>query len=309
MRFFLSRTSEVEKAPSIGPRTAPAASSAALPEGTPPAEGVPAAEGDGCSFEDRGLGDFTAAPMPQGKLLVRAAAVQEAGAYALVVHFHGGDAVRRLLAPDGWDFNLLTVDVGDGSGVYRKLTSSAAFFPALLGDADRAVSEALGRPARADRVILSSFSAGYGALGAILRAPPPDRRIAGLVLLDSLHAAFVRSPDGSGESPDPASLEPFVDAARRARDGRDPFFFGMTHTAIVPSGYASTTVCADAVLASIGEARSEVGWAGEGPLPIASQLQKGKLVVRGYEGGTKEAHCDQLRLLPGLLRELTAARD
>jgi hypothetical protein len=37
---------------------------------------------------------------------------------------------------------------------------------------------------------------------------------------------------------------------------------------------------------------------------MTSQFEKGKLVVRGYGGDSKEAHCDQIRLLPGLLREL-----
>jgi len=273
----------------------------ALPGGALPSPAAIAKTGEGCVVDDHGMGDYVEVPGGGGRLFVRPGAVQESGAYRLLVHFHAGDAVRRLLAPDAWDFNLLLIDAGNGSAVYRSRVASRAAFDALVAGADRAASAHLGREARASGVVVTSFSAGYGAVAAIASARDGSPRIEGIVLLDSLHASYAPA----SRLPDESSLRPFVDAARAAQGGGN-FFMGFTHTAIVPPDYASTTECCAAVASALGLREEAVGWAGEGRLPVRSQLRSGNLVVRGYGGGDQAAHCDQLRLLPGLLRELIA---
>lgn len=277
----------------------PSASAAELPSGSEPPPPPAPSEAQGCGYSDRGLGDYEAVPVAMGQMLVRRAAVQEDGSYRLLVHFHGAEAVKRLLAPEAWDMNLLLVDAGDGSSAYRQLLSSTTILDAAIASADRATSQHLGRDTRADRLVLTSFSAGYGAIAGILGSPEHRERVDGVILLDSLHA-----PYGVGaQQPDEASLAPFVEAATSAREG--DIFMGITHTAITTNGYASTTEATGAVLRELGLAEEPVGWAGEGGLRPTSQVTDGRLIVRGYDGETKEAHCAQLGLLPGLLHELT----
>lgn len=277
----------------------PAASPSTLPPGSQPPPPPAPSEALGCGYADRGIGDYQPVPVAQGQLLVRRAAVQESGSYRLLVHFHGADAVKKVLAPEAWDLNLLLVDGGDGSAAYRQLVGSTTIFDALVAAADRSVSQHVGRPAHADRIVLTSFSAGYGALAAVLASPEHRDRIEGVILLDSLHAPFA---NGSTDAPDDAALAPFRGAAERARDGA--MFMGVTHTAIGTHGYASTTQSSQALLAAVGLAEEPVGWAGEGGLRPTSQASRGRLIVRGYAGETPEAHCAQIGLLPGLLHEL-----
>ncbi len=284
------------------PTPAVAASSAPLPAGSVPPAPSPS-QAQGCGYADRGTGDYQSVGVAEGRLWVRKAAVQESGSYRLLVHFHGGTAVQRLLTPDAWDFDLLLIDGGDGSAAYRNMVSSTTIFDAFVASADRAVSKHVGRPAQADRLILTSFSAGYGALATVLASPAHMARVDGVVLLDSLHAPFAAGEDRKIGLPDPGALKPFVDTAAAARDGK--LFMGISHTAIDPGAYASTTATSRALLRSLGLSESQVGWAGEGGPKQTSQALKGKLVVRGYEGETPEAHCAQLGLLPGLLRELS----
>jgi hypothetical protein len=305
----LTRSTEVVPRVHVTSALPVAAASSAFPGGSAPAPSVAPSTGEGCFFEDHGQGDYQLVVVPQGKLFVRRPAVEENGSYVLLVHFHAGDAVKRLLTPDRWDFEILTVDVGDGAGVYRSLLSSRGFFPALIDGADRAVSQQVGRAAHADRIILSSFSAGYAAAVQVAGGTWPDRKVVGIVLLDSIHAPF--APERGkvpivGAKPEVSAIAPFVEAARRARDESDGFFLGVTHTGITTTGYASTTECCAALLGELGEKEAEVGRASAGEIrgPVTSELVKGKLVVRGYGGDSPEAHCDQIRLLPGLLREL-----
>jgi hypothetical protein len=277
----------------------PEVSSAALPGGPrPPPPSVPS-EAQGCGYADRGLGDYEAVPVAMGQLLVRRAAVQESGSYRLLVHFHGAEAVKRLLAPEAWDMNLLLVDAGDGSSAYRQLVASTAIVDAMLESADRATSHHLGREAHADRLVVTSFSAGYGAVAGVLSRPDLRARVDGVILLDSLHAPY--GPGGA--EPDAGALAPFVAFARDARGGE--VFMGISHTSIETHGYASTTESTRALLGDLHLAEEPVGWAGEQGLLPTSQLAEGRLLVRGYEGTTPEAHCAQLALLPGLLHELT----
>ncbi len=247
------------------------------------------------------MGDYVAAPSEGGRLFVRPGAVQDDGAYRLLVHFHGGEAVRRLLAPLAWDFNIFVVDAGNGSAVYRSRIPTRAAFDALVGAVDRSVAAHVGREAKASSVIVSSFSAGYGAVAPVAAQRVGANAIEGIILLDSLHASYAPN----SREPDAASLRPFVDAARAAKDG-DRFFMAATHTAIVPPDYASTTECCAALGEALGLKEEPVGWAGEVPIPLTGRLRAGNLVVNGYGGGDQAAHCNQLRLLPGLLRELAA---
>lgn len=288
-------------APATSPSAArPAVSlSGALPGGAAPAPAASASTGEGCFVEDHGMGDYVVVPAEGGRLFVRRGAVQDSGSYRLVVHFHAGEAVRRLLAPVAWDFNLFVVDAGNGSAVYRSRIPSRAAFDALVAGADRAIAAYLGREARASSVIVSSFSAGYGAVAAVAAKREGANKIDGIILLDSLHASYAPS----SREPDQGSLRPFVEAARAAKDG-DGFFMAVTHSAIVPPDYASTTECCAALEKALGVKEEPVGWAGEVPLPPTGQLRVGRLVMTGYAGSDQAAHCNQLRLLPGLMREL-----
>ena len=144
--------------------------------------------------------------------------------------------------------------------------------------------------------MLSSWSAGYGAVAQIL--PRADPRVEAVVLLDSLYAGYV----DDHRSLDRARLAPFLGAARAALAGGPSLF--LTHTEIATPGYGSTAEVASYLLAELGAAAAAVD---EGPAagayPLHRVFEQGRLWIRGYAGADRDAHCAQLHLLPSVLRD------
>lgn len=283
-----SSTGTSERAEGLGP----------LPRGA--AEPAPPAvdpTGDGCHFEDRGLGDYESRALEPGRVLVRGAAVDEDGSFELLVHFHGVGAVQKLLAPEQLDLVIAGLDAGTLSSDYQKVLGSGAGLGAWLDQIDAAVTHAVGRPARARRVTLSSWSAGYGAIDRALQAAPwGERRFGGVILIDSLHA-----PVRADASVDPAAIAPFAEVAAAAAEG-GPLFF-LTHSEVPVSGYASTRQVADALLLGLEGRADDVAFGGDDLLTMTRTFERGRVAIRGYAGSDRDAHCAQLRILPSVVAE------
>ncbi len=255
-------------------------------------------EGVGCAFPDRGFGDYQRwRTLPVGKVLVPGErAVRDDGTYSLLVHFHGAEPVRKELAPERMDLVIAALDAGAGSGKYERALSRDGAFEALLSAVEREVRAASGRPdARLGHLAVSSWSAGYGAIGQLLARP--HERLEALVLLDSLYAGY--KPGKRALEHGQAAL--FVRAARTAAEG-GPLFY-LTTTEIETDGYASTGETAEFVLRELGARPTDLARGGSGDeLTLLRSYDRGALFVRGYAGKGKGDHCAQLRLLPGVLR-------
>jgi hypothetical protein len=125
-----------------------------------------------------------------------------------------------------------------------------------------------------------------------------DPRVDAVVLLDSLYAGYT----DDRRSLDRARLAPFVAAAREARAGGPSLF--LTHTEIATPGYGSTAEVASFLLAELGVTASAVDEpVAPGSYPLRRIFEDGRLWIRGYAGADRDAHCAQLHLLPGVLRD------
>ncbi len=59
------------------------------------------------------------------------------------------------------------------------------------------------------------------------------------------------------------------------------------------------------LLAQLGAAASPVDEGpGAGSFPLRRTFEEGRLWIRGYGGADRDAHCAQLHLLPGVLRDV-----
>lgn len=270
-----------------------------LPEGAaPPAWDEEPRTNDaplsGCAIPDMGMGPYVEVPSASpflAKVYVPKERIGQSDAYHLLVHFHGGEPVRKLMVLEDFDYVIATIDRGNGSSAYLGSVKDRKAWDELIAGIDEHVSRAMGRNMKTDDVLVSSWSAGYKAVEELLRLAPQPPELHGLVLLDSLHAS---KPIGKGQ------LDGFIRAGKRAT--KDPaFFFTMVHSAIIPEGYASTTDTANYVLTRVGAHRQEVTDGGQDRLPLRTVAQKGRFEVRGYAGNDKAAHCDQLRLLSIIL--------
>lgn len=245
-----------------------------------------------CSFEDRGVGDYVRAKTPSGaSVLARSAALRPEGDYDLVLHFHGVIPVERVLGPEAKPVVIASVDRGDSSRDYQGTFANAAAFDGLLAEIDAATSAALGRPARASRVLLSSFSAGYRALYEALTVAPAHPAVRGVALLDSLYGSY----RGGGREVDVEGLAPFEAAAKRALT-QPRFVFFLTHSDVATDGYASTSEVATTLLDRLVVRASLVKTGATRGLTRTAE-ERG-LFVRGYAGADKGAHCAHLGLLP-----------
>lgn len=215
----------------------------------------------------------------------------------LIVHFHGAawlaewSAVRRNRRAA-----VLSIHLGAGSSVYSHAFADPQKFEQLLEEAARALFAE--HPPRFSPVVLTSFSAGYGAVREILKNRANWDRIDAVVLADSLHTSYV--PEGKPGPLATEPLQPFLEFARAAVKGEKQMI--ITHSEIFPGTFASTTETADYLISSLQLKRRPVlKW---GPLGMQqlSEARAGRLQILGFAGNTAPDHIDHFHALQHWLK-------
>lgn len=226
--------------------------------------------------------------------------VRVAAKYDLLIHFHGSAFIANT-AVSRADRPMIAVNVhlGAGSSVYEQRFLD----PDALDDLVDSVTTSLSNNSIVEgemaHLFLSAFSAGYGAIRAILRSHAA--RIDGVLLLDGLHTDYVppRVVLHDGGSLEDSKLEPFVTYARMAVEGRKRFL--ITHSEIFPGTFASTTETSDYVIAQLGLKRNPVLDWGPGGMQLLSRTEAGRFTVLGFAGNTAPDHVDHFHGLPHFL--------
>jgi hypothetical protein len=228
-----------------------------------------------------------------GRMLMpkRGALTADSG-FDVMIHFHGGNAVRKMIADSARGIFVVGIDLGAGSSAYGRPFSDPELFQELLDDIEKSVAEYTNKPsAHIRRLGLTGWSAGYGAIRAILRQKA-GKRVDAVVLLDGLHSNYDEdNPLGLQDN----QLSPFVRFAKRAINGGTYMF--ISHSSIVPPGYASTTETAHYLATKLG---LKVHRSSAKDSPLLSryeQAKSGGFLMRGYHGEGKDDHCAQLALI------------
>jgi hypothetical protein len=166
------------------------------------------------------------------------------------------------------------------------------------------VARSTGTTVRTDAVVLTAFSAGHGAVRAILRDPANLARVAAVMLLDGMHTSYVpeRTVLSDGGSLDVTNLSAFAELGRAALSGTKRFL--VTHSEIFPGTYASTTETADWLLAELGLAREAVLKWGPRGMQQLSEVSAGGFMLNGYAGNSAPDHIDHFHAMPELLAKL-----
>jgi hypothetical protein len=220
----------------------------------------------------------------------------------VVVHFHGAawlpqQAVARL----GGGTLAAVVNIGTGSGVYHRVFADPAVFDSLVAGVSRVASDVIGKDVRIGRVALVGFSAGHGAIRAILREPRHFARVEAVLLLDGMHTSYV--PEGTvlaaGGALDTTNLVAFADFARAAIRGEKRFV--VTHSEIFPGTFASTTETADWMLHALGLRRTPILRWGPRGMQHLSEVRAGRFELLGFAGNSAPDHVDHLHAMPELL--------
>ena len=219
----------------------------------------------------------------------------------LLIHFHGASFVPERAAYDSkHPFIVATVNMGSGSSVYERPFESKEAFTELVEAVVNSVSEKKSINIELSKIYLSSFSAGYGSVRAILR--DHEARVDGIILLDGLHTDYVPSRKvlAEGGKLNEKNLTGFVRYARLAIEGKKRFV--ITHSAIFPGTYASTTETADFIINSLGLKRQPTLKWGPGGMQVVSKTYAGNLAILGFAGNTAPDHIDHFHGLPYFLK-------
>ena len=221
----------------------------------------------------------------------------------LIVHFHGPAwLVEYNVAKTLPRAVMITVQLGAGSSVYNRPFDKTEMFRAMLDEA----RTTLNLKHDWSSVDLSAWSAGYGAVRAILRDKANLDRVSGVLLLDGIHASY--SPEGKpladGGTVNAADLDSFLEFARLAVDGKKTFV--ITHSQIFPVTYASTTECTDFLLDTLNLEREMAPRNGPMSMHQLTAVDAGRFHVRGYTGDTAPDHIDHIHAMSKWLKLLKA---
>ena len=214
---------------------------------------------------------------------------------SLLLHFHGtSEAAKFAVSKASQPFVLVNINLGSGSSKYEQALLDKKIFSYLLKKVERQAAACLENFKQFDKIVISSFSAGYGAVRAIIHFHENIENIDGIILLDGLHTDYI--PDrlviARGGKLNVEKLKDFQTFAELAADGKKKLL--IAHSEIFPGTYASTTETADYLIQSLRLKRTPVlNW---GPMGMqqVSEVRKNKFWVFGYAGNSAPDHVDFL---------------
>ena len=220
----------------------------------------------------------------------------------VVIHFHGAAWLPQQAVADLGDRTAsAVVNLGAGSGTYHRAFADPLVFDSLLAGVSREVGASTGRAARVGRLTLVGFSAGHGAIRAIIREPRHFAGVGAILLLDGMHTSYV--PEGTvlaaGGTLDTTNLMAFAEFARAAVRGEKRFV--ITHSEIFPGTFASTTETANWLLRALGLRRTPVLRWGPRGMQQTSEVVVGRFEMLGFAGNSAPDHIDHLHAMPELL--------
>jgi hypothetical protein len=222
--------------------------------------------------------------------------IRKSGGFDLIVHFHGHEPIRKEFVKTGRGVVLVGIDLGIGSGAYSSTFSDPSRFVKLIKSVEEKMKKRTGNSkAHVQHLALSSWSAGYGALQEIL-LQPAGKKVEALIMLDSLHTGY---KEGTTNQLKTQQIEQFVAFAKRA--SRKQRFMFMSHSSIIPPGYASTTEVAHYMVGELHGKMKKASRQDVLGLDMINRYDRGNFHVRGYTGNDKPDHCAHIGLMKDVL--------
>jgi hypothetical protein len=224
----------------------------------------------------------------------------------LLVHFHGDPAtVRNNVGYAGLNLVTLTVNLGALSSSYQTPYGDAALFGNVLTEARTALrnqpdfSDALAF----DKLGVSSFSAGYGAVREILKQPTYFNDIDAMVLADTVYASFTSAGD---HTPLDSQMTGFRNFATAAKNGTKTLT--LSHSQVQTFTYSNTAETADDLMAHVGVTPGAYEVTGLGSLQFYRRGEAGNFAAYGALGADANAHSKHLQTIGQFLHDLPLAQ-
>jgi hypothetical protein len=240
------------------------------------------------------------------KIFIPNSYVQRPGNVAdLLVHFHGDPQTYSNNAQYAHlNTVIVTVNYSGLSSAYETPFTDTTKFQTLMNEAltkVRAESD-FADNLQWDKIGVSSFSAGYGAVRQILKQAAYRNDIDCLLAADSLYASFT---SGSDHTPLDSQMTDYRTYATMAAAGSKTFIF--SHSQVPTYTYCETRECADDLMAWVGTTPSAYTGTGLGTLDFYRHAKKGNFEVWGATGSDGDSHLEHLRYIGQFLQELPLA--
>ena len=214
----------------------------------------------------------------------------------VMVFFHGSAWCAEQNFYDAGK-NAVLVTINDTNAATR--FADAQQFDALINNVSAVLSSNNLCTNGVGSVWLSSFSGGYVAIRAILKHTNLFERVNGVMLADSLYAPRSSSKTNMLE---PSAMEPFLNYARRATEGKCEFWF--THLFPPEEKYRdnTTTLAANYLIEKLQAGRLPAKSRNSQGAFALYRSDKGSFHVIGYEGMDTQDHFDHFYALSDLLK-------
>lgn len=220
----------------------------------------------------------------------------------LTVHFHGAAwfAIQEHLRR-GLNEPLLAVYAGEGSSVYQRAFQDPDSWPTVLS---HVMSELKTPPnTQIDRIDVTSFSAGYGAVRELLKQELPQKHIRRIILADSMYASFTSAED---KTPLKSLIDPYASFAQAAIKGEKSFV--ITYSQVPTDTYANSAACGRELVKQLGLKLTPPPFSKQAieiqypDYPLLETLDKGGLHIWGYAGTDAQAHMTHPRHIADIWR-------
>jgi hypothetical protein len=246
---------------------------------------------------------------PAWKLFIPSTYYQRPGNVAdIIVHFHGDPQTYWNNAQ--WaNLNtiIVTVNYSGASTAYSTPFSNTDHPTAFQSVLDQALAKVRAETdipdtLQWDKVAVSSFSAGYGAVREILKSPTYRNEIGSLLAADSLYA----TTDPVDGTPMDSQMVDYKTFALAAKNGQKTFLF--SHSKVLTYTYENTAETGDELMQYLGISPTNYSATGLGTLSYYRHAQTGNFRLWGANGATADDHSAHLRYIGDFLEELPLAK-
>jgi hypothetical protein len=221
----------------------------------------------------------------------------------LLVHFHGDPQTFWNNAKyANLNTIIVTVNYSGLSSAYETPFSNQALFASVINEALTTVRARPEIPDTLnwDKLAVSSFSAGYGAVRQILENSTYRNDIDVLLAADSLYATTA----GDG-TPLDSQMADYKTFALAAKNGQKTFLF--SHSQVPTFTYEETRECGDELMQYLGITGSTFNQQGLGDLDFYRHAKSGNFELWGALGTDGDSHLEHLRYIGEFLEEMPVA--
>jgi hypothetical protein len=222
----------------------------------------------------------------------------------VLVHFHGDPQTYWNNAKyANLNTMIVTVNYSGLSSAYSTPFSNASLFQTVVDEALTKARQQSDIPdtLQWDKLAVSSFSAGYGAVREILESSTYRNDIDMLLAADSLYATT--AGDGTPLDSQMVDYKTFADLAKNSSKT-----FLYSHSQVPTFTYETTGECGDELMQYLGISASAYNASGLGTLNFYRYAQTGNFRLWGALGTDGDSHLEHLRYIGEFLEELPLAK-